>query len=593
MTKNYKIKEDSWWDGKGSWSDNVGQWSSEHDQWAKEDREVVPALTGVDESDTERLDEISEKLKAKYGARVMDMLKSRFGFPFTDTDIGTHLSPEESRLLDKRLHGLLRSVNSDPERVNAAMRNILGHDDLNDISEGKNKRRSSKKSGISESRKFNSKQEVINYFVSRGKSAASGAAAWERGWRGPKTKTSGGTVSRGHRDYHSELDDRRFRDPTEDMSEGNEEGVTRGDPHPEREFWFPVKDQWPEILGVMGKIKDREDVDLSLSDKGKATMSTIFNNGGMRRVEEDLDPEKAKVGRLIKKYYREIQEQDALDYLRDRAEQFSRLMYIYKGDLKGIVAEEPIELLKTVAMELKHIANDIKLDENEYSDNDFDDDDEYGDNNNGFFVVIADEDGAFIGMIYKEGSKWREQAIAGNAPYNWGSSYMGYLKPHDVMSWLQKDYGRRAEVVGPFDDEESARKYAIYNFDHGSEEIEETSNDFSAVDSTSPVGGHVNESVAKVSKVKKAIIYRIVENHPSLTSNYSIRDIMESTDNVTGSIKSINSIGQKDISKLVRRVFNDLKNNYISESKEKNQASDDPSWKGNLAKNKNKRRFSN
>jgi hypothetical protein len=78
-----------------------------------------------------------------------------------------------------------------------------------------------------------------------------------------------------------------------------------------------------------------------------------------------------------------------------------------------------------------------------------------------------------------------------------------------------------------------------------------------------------------------------------LTSNYSIRDIMESTDNVTGSIKSINSIGQKDISKLVRQVFNDLKNNYISESKEKNQASDDPSWKGNLAKNKNKRRFSN
>ena len=35
---------------------------------------------------------------------------------------------------------------------------------------------------------FNSKQEVINYFVSKGKPAAAGAAAWERGWRGPKSK---------------------------------------------------------------------------------------------------------------------------------------------------------------------------------------------------------------------------------------------------------------------------------------------------------------------------------------------------------------------------------------------------------------------
>lgn len=37
---------------------------------------------------------------------------------------------------------------------------------------------------------FNSKQEVIDHFVKQGKSAAAGAAAWERGWRGPKTKSS-------------------------------------------------------------------------------------------------------------------------------------------------------------------------------------------------------------------------------------------------------------------------------------------------------------------------------------------------------------------------------------------------------------------
>lgn len=35
---------------------------------------------------------------------------------------------------------------------------------------------------------FNSKQEVIDHFVKQGKSAAAGAAAWERGWRGSKPK---------------------------------------------------------------------------------------------------------------------------------------------------------------------------------------------------------------------------------------------------------------------------------------------------------------------------------------------------------------------------------------------------------------------
>jgi hypothetical protein len=35
---------------------------------------------------------------------------------------------------------------------------------------------------------FNSKQEVIAHFVKQGKPAAAGAAAWERGWRGPTPK---------------------------------------------------------------------------------------------------------------------------------------------------------------------------------------------------------------------------------------------------------------------------------------------------------------------------------------------------------------------------------------------------------------------
>ena len=41
-----------------------------------------------------------------------------------------------------------------------------------------------------ESVQFGSKQEVIDHFVRQGKSAAAGAAAWEKGWRGPKIKTA-------------------------------------------------------------------------------------------------------------------------------------------------------------------------------------------------------------------------------------------------------------------------------------------------------------------------------------------------------------------------------------------------------------------
>jgi SAM-dependent methyltransferase len=55
---------------------------------------------------------------------------------------------------------------------------------------------------------FNSKQEVIAHFVRQGKSAASGAAAWERGWRGsqPKKKKLQPPV----RSYHDDLDDKRY-----------------------------------------------------------------------------------------------------------------------------------------------------------------------------------------------------------------------------------------------------------------------------------------------------------------------------------------------------------------------------------------------
>lgn len=65
------------------------------------------------------------------------------------------------------------------------------HDIQQDVSEG-----------------FNSKQEVIAHFVKQGKSAASGASAWERGWRGPKSKQK--ELKPPVRSYHDDLDDKRY-----------------------------------------------------------------------------------------------------------------------------------------------------------------------------------------------------------------------------------------------------------------------------------------------------------------------------------------------------------------------------------------------
>jgi hypothetical protein len=57
--------------------------------------------------------------------------------------------------------------------------------------------------------KFNSKQEVINHFVKNGKSAAAGAAAWERGYRGSSNKPIE-LKKPPQRSYHDDLDDKRY-----------------------------------------------------------------------------------------------------------------------------------------------------------------------------------------------------------------------------------------------------------------------------------------------------------------------------------------------------------------------------------------------
>jgi hypothetical protein len=98
----------------------------------------------------------------------------------------------------------------------------------------------------------------------------------------------------------------------------------------------------------------------------------------------------------------------------------------------------------------------------------YDDNDDEMFSDEGFFVVIANEnDGAFVGMISKDGGKWRESDIAGEAPRNWGGNYMSYLTPDDIMQHIRNDYSRHSQVKGPFDTEDEAVTYAQTHFDLG------------------------------------------------------------------------------------------------------------------------------
>ena len=66
--------------------------------------------------------------------------------------------------------------------------------------------------------RFNSKQEVINHFVKNGKSAAAGAAAWERGYRGSSNKPIE-LKKPPQRSYHDDLDDKRYASIDENLGD--------------------------------------------------------------------------------------------------------------------------------------------------------------------------------------------------------------------------------------------------------------------------------------------------------------------------------------------------------------------------------------
>jgi hypothetical protein len=101
--------------------------------------------------------------------------------------------------------------------------------------------------------------------------------------------------------------------------------------------------------------------------------------------------------------------------------------------------------------------------------------DEDEDMDEGFFVCIGDEeDGGFVGMLTKEGGRWREVTVSGTPPYKWGTGYMSYLTPDDIMQHIRNDF-RHSDVAGPFSDEQDAIEYASRQYGLGQEQLDELS----------------------------------------------------------------------------------------------------------------------
>lgn len=88
-----------------------------------------------------------------------------------------------------------------------------------------------------------------------------------------------------------------------------------------------------------------------------------------------------------------------------------------------------------------------------------------------YFAFYNEEDHkGWVGKIRKSEvdgyTKWREVRLKGeDSDRDWGNStYMSYLSPGDLMSWVEKDYGRNYEVRGPFESRDEARQFMKKKF---------------------------------------------------------------------------------------------------------------------------------
>lgn len=99
------------------------------------------------------------------------------------------------------------------------------------------------------------------------------------------------------------------------------------------------------------------------------------------------------------------------------------------------------------------------------SDLSFHEEDDASDHDESYFAFYSKEDDSYwVGKLVKadtdRGERWTEVKIDPKSERDFGhGKYMSYLSKIDLKRWLEKDYGRHHDVLGPFQDQDDARDY--------------------------------------------------------------------------------------------------------------------------------------
>ncbi len=220
-----------------------------------------------------------------------------------------------------------------------------------------------------------------------------------------------------------------------------------------------AKGRWEKTVASVGAAKEtptKDTVAQATTDVTKAKKHKELQAKRTARkqqgVAEGVTPASvSKVLRLIQRHHSDWFDTYGLGEVEDTVVDMAEMDRFH-----GMSAEDATAL---VGQELESLYGQQGVAEAYEEYDDIDDDDE--EENDGFYVVIASEDsGVFIGALTKDGGRWRETTVKGNAPYNWGGGYMSYLTPEEVMRWIHKDYDRSYEVAGPFYDDQDVEDYA-------------------------------------------------------------------------------------------------------------------------------------
>jgi hypothetical protein len=197
---------------------------------------------------------------------------------------------------------------------------------------------------------------------------------------------------------------------------------------------------WKQIVTKLGTERNEDKLEVILNTD--PTLKSVMENSEAGRIVADIVNGSSDISRRI----------DAT-HLQD---------LLLRDPLFRFVMRQIPKLYATL---LNDLAPGTKVNEND------DYDDEEVGRTQGFFVCIGSEDDdGFVGMLTKEDNRWREVAVRGTTPHNWGGSYMSYLTPNDVMQHIRNDYSRRHDVKGPFFDEQKAMEYAYNQYGLGDEE---------------------------------------------------------------------------------------------------------------------------